>query len=574
MADASRQAVPEVDVAICGGGLAGLCLARQLRRERPDLSVTVIEREVGPLPDAAHKVGESMAETGAYYLTDVLGMRDLLEETQLPKLGLRFFFPGTAGASFCDRPEMGLSRFPETMSFQIDRGRFETELRRQIVKDGTVLREGCRVEGIELGQDGAPHRIEFRRSDGNREALSASWVIDATGRKRFLQRQLGLSRRCRGEAHNAVWFRVRGRVELSNLTPNTEAEWHGRVMPNDRWHSTSHLVDKGYWVWLIPLASECTSIGIVATDRLHPLAGYQTWPRAKAWLETHEPDLAGLIAGREILDFKALHDYSYSANRVFSADRWGSVGESGVFADPLYSPGTDLIGISNCCATRLIGQERDGEDIRDAAEHHSRFVIALNESLTRSIQSGYEVFGCAPAMAAKLLWDFAAAWAFVAPQMFNGVFLDAQKSSAFRASGSRFFSLSLRMQQLFRDWAGQSTGRTGFRWFDYLSVPRIAALRTRNLQPGKDLDQLLSDHQENLKDMEELAQILFLAALQDVHPDDAGTLATPVWLNAWGIVLDPDKWANTGLRQPKSQPRDLSSWHRALAPLFQPACPP
>src|SRR2546423_15288163 len=47
------------DVAILGGGLAGLTLAIQLKRQRPDTSVAVLEKRDGPAPLAAFKVGES-----------------------------------------------------------------------------------------------------------------------------------------------------------------------------------------------------------------------------------------------------------------------------------------------------------------------------------------------------------------------------------------------------------------------------------------------------------------------------------------------------------------------------------
>ena len=42
-----------------------------------------------------------------------------------------------------------------------------------------------------------------------------------------------------------------------------------------------------------------------------------------------------------------MKDYSYSSERVFSKDRWACTGEAALFADPFYSPGTDLIAVAN-----------------------------------------------------------------------------------------------------------------------------------------------------------------------------------------------------------------------------------
>ena len=82
----------DVDVLILGGGLAGLTLALQLRRQQPSLSVTVVERRSHPVREAAHKVGESTVEIGAHYFAEVLGLREHLESAQIRKYGLRYFF--------------------------------------------------------------------------------------------------------------------------------------------------------------------------------------------------------------------------------------------------------------------------------------------------------------------------------------------------------------------------------------------------------------------------------------------------------------------------------------------------
>ena len=56
----------QADVAIVGGGLAGLSLAIQLRQRDPDIAVTVLERNTHPVREAAFKVGESTVEIGGH----------------------------------------------------------------------------------------------------------------------------------------------------------------------------------------------------------------------------------------------------------------------------------------------------------------------------------------------------------------------------------------------------------------------------------------------------------------------------------------------------------------------------
>ena len=80
------------DVAILGGGLAGLTLAIQLKQRDPSLAVAVIERRSHPVREAAFKVGESTVEIGAHYFAHVLGFREHLETLQIRKFGFRFFF--------------------------------------------------------------------------------------------------------------------------------------------------------------------------------------------------------------------------------------------------------------------------------------------------------------------------------------------------------------------------------------------------------------------------------------------------------------------------------------------------
>jgi flavin-dependent dehydrogenase len=216
------------DVMICGGGLAGLSLARQLNMRMPELAVLVIDKMARPLPAACHKVGESTIEAGATYFSRVLALKDYLAKHQLPKLGLRFFW-GDGSWPIERRCEYGISRFAKHASVQLDRGTFETALREFAVETGATLWEGISVEDIVLSEAEEPHRVICRDPASNQERIvQTRWVIDASGRRQLLKRKLGLAQEF-GRKHSASWWRLAGRVDISDVAAPDAKAWHDRV---------------------------------------------------------------------------------------------------------------------------------------------------------------------------------------------------------------------------------------------------------------------------------------------------------------------------------------------------------
>ena len=274
------------DVVVIGGGLAGLTLALQLKQKFPDIDMLVIERRPHPVPEAAHKVGESSVEIGAHYFSKVLGLQAHLDEAQLRKFGFRFFF--SEGRRDIDQvTEIGASRFLSVPSYQIDRGIFENFLGEEARRRGIEFIDNAVVRCIELAEGDALHRLSYETAGaeggeefGETREVACRWLVDASGRAGLLKRQLGLAQDNAHRAH-AIWFRIKDRIDIDRWSDS--AAWRERCEPQGaRWQSTNHLVGAGYWAWLIPLASGSHSVGIVADPRWHPLEKMNTFEIGRA----------------------------------------------------------------------------------------------------------------------------------------------------------------------------------------------------------------------------------------------------------------------------------------------------
>jgi hypothetical protein len=519
-----------------------------------------------PLPEASFKVGESTVEVGAFYLANTLQLTDYFEEQHLVKLGLRYFFNNTA-PNFQDRPELGLSEFHLPNSYQIDRGKLENDLRAFNEEKGVELRENCAVNEIELAVGlQQHHKIVYTQGQGDNKKthfIQAKWVVDAMGRRRFLQRKLGLDKP-NNDQFGAVWFRVEGRFDISDFVPSSEEKWHNRVPNRNRYYSTNHLCGKGYWVWTIPLATGHTSIGIVARQDIHPLENYYNYELAYQWLEKNEPILAFHLADKKPEDFRKMPKYSYSSKQVFSHNRWACVGEAGTFPDPFYSPGTDNIGFGNSLTTQLITLDLEGKLTQEKVQDANYFYLSYSDGVTFNIQNAYNCLGNGMVMATKFIWDTLSGWTFSGLMMFNSIYLDQAFRTKVQQINSKFFPLSYRMQQLFKDWANQSLHRVNFEFIDYLAIPFVDELRSRNLKYNQTESEIIEDYLSSLTLLEEVAQVMFHLALEDTMPEMLAKVSSHSWLNAWAISLDASKWEADGLFNPKSEPRNLSTIKQQL----------
>jgi len=490
------------DVVILGGGLAGLTLAIQLRQKFPALDVLVLERRRHPVPESAHKVGESSVEIGAHYFDTVLGLQEHLTQRQLRKFGFRFFF--SEGRTDLEGVvELGASRYLDTPSYQLDRGILENFLGERVQELGVGFVAGAVVRNIELASRDALHQVRYEAA-GQIHQVRSRWVVDASGRAGLIKRKLDLAQDNAHDA-NAVWFRMSERIDVDDWV--TDPQWLNRCDPPHRWLSTNHLCGEGYWAWLIPLSSGSHSVGIVCDAKLHPLETMNTFEKSLEWFRKYQPRMGQAIESKRHLlqDFCFLRNFSYGCKQVFSADRWALTGEAGVFLDPFYSPGSDFIAISNTYITDLIERDLRNEYIGAHAGVYQQLYFSFYESTLSLYTDQYALFGDPEVMPVKVIWDYTFYWGVLCQLFFQHRLTDLNSIGRLSAELTQARALNFAMQKFMREWSRVSEKRNGPMVLDQASLPWFAELNS-GLRDQLDEAGFRARVKENVVLLESLAQ--------------------------------------------------------------------
>ncbi|HEX9712786.1 MAG TPA: NAD(P)/FAD-dependent oxidoreductase [Actinomycetota bacterium] len=312
----------DADAIVIGGGPAGSAIATLLAMDGH--KVIVLEKDVHP----RDHVGESLTPS-TNLVFDRLGFLDKMDDAGfIQKPGTAWNAPRSTPWKFIEiwLYEYPIPDAPRPYTFNVERDAFDAMMLRHAHEAGAKVLEGVNVTRVLFENDRAVG-VRAGVADGWERDLRARVVIDASGRRSLIARQLNMRHKDTNFNQFCIYSWFRGVKE-----------------PPERLRGFTLFYFIGLnqaWSWQIPLRDGKASMGVVVDKEDFQKSG-----------KSHEEFFMSLVArnrtftdamhdAERIRDFWIEADYSYKIDR-FAGPGWILVGDALRFVDPIFSSGVDV----------------------------------------------------------------------------------------------------------------------------------------------------------------------------------------------------------------------------------------
>lgn len=428
------QLTRDVDIAIVGSGFSGALLAMIARR----LGRSVLLLERGRHPRFA--IGESSTPLASLLLEEIATTYDLPRLLPLGKYGpwcraypdvgcgLKrgfSFFRHEAGAPFSADPAHGnqllvaASPHDEVGDVHWYRPDFDHFLVREAVAMGVEYLDEVDITACETRADGAFLSGVRRHASvgaavgtetttaaataaagaslpsmafaGRPVSIRARLVVDATGPRGFLHRQLGLGERVLPglPPTQTLFNHFTGVRRFADVAP---AAFAGTLpyTPDDA--AVHHVMDGG-WMWVLRFDNGITSAGVAATEPLARDLRLQEGAPAWARLMARFPSI-----GAQFADATPTRDFTWWPRLSFfsdtiAGDGWVALPSAAGIVDPLLSTGfpLTLLGVQRVAAA--IAQAWDTPQLGACLQAYALQTARELETTSRLVGALYDAFG-------------------------------------------------------------------------------------------------------------------------------------------------------------------------------------
>jgi flavin-dependent dehydrogenase len=345
---AAMQSEADVVVIGCGpGGSSAACYLRQAGR-----SVIVLEKEKFP----RFHIGESLLPYNQGLFKE-LGLMPAIEAAGFPKkFGAQFhLMDGTKCTRFVFRNGKW-TRF--TQAIQVERAKFDHILMKRAQQMGADVREGWTVRKFSEGRNGV--EVEASGPDGKVQTLRGKFLIDASGRHNVTGNQEQLREIHENHRKFAVF------THFANVKLDEGEEGGDTII----------VRLQNRWFWMIPVAPDKTSVGLVI-DR-EDLEREGNDPTKSFWNAVRGSPVMRerLACATPMGDLKTIADFSYH-NRKLASERLLRVGDAAGFMDPIFSAGVYLAMWSAKIAAQNISKSLEDGSTAHVRTYDRRVLKAM-----------------------------------------------------------------------------------------------------------------------------------------------------------------------------------------------------
>lgn len=385
--------IPEkCDVAVFGGGPAGSTAATFLRRK--GYHVVLLDKSRHP----RRVVGESLLPH-VWKFTDILGVSEKIEaDGFVRKNGGIVDWEGTVR-------RLKFSDFGYTRpAMHVERERLDKILIDHASSEGVEVFEEVSAFDVKFKGAGNGAVVSHRAADGGKGTLECSYVIDATGSRSFLARQMDLRVPDPEFRFMAIWGYFKGHNYLSS---EGVVEPYSRILDAPPVTFVNSLGDWA-WSWVIPMREEVSVGMLVPIERIKKLGVSGTEQLTEYFLQTCEqhPNMKRVLDREQFIpgSLNVLQSYSFLSKEV-SGDGFYIAGDATGFVDPIYSNGVTSAFYSGYLAAWAVDRSlRKKESAHIYQSIYSRQILG-HLRLLRDLALPDWIPKQSPEVLRKLLWS-------------------------------------------------------------------------------------------------------------------------------------------------------------------------